>query len=118
MRGGTRRVLELRASVLFHTYVHVKSRSSGQGVVANRRDTTGYRCGLSLAPTRTTQLHFVHVCVEQDTSSLAACRGRSATAQPQEAIGGDTALECARRVGASHGDSAWARAARASGGFR
>src|SRR5262245_4761625 len=36
----------------------MKPRISGQGVVANPRDTTRYRCGLRLALTRNTQFHL------------------------------------------------------------
>src|SRR5262245_20268362 len=45
-------------SVLSRKYLYMKSRISGQGVVANPRDTTRYRCGLRLALTRNSQFHL------------------------------------------------------------
>src|SRR5215831_12671498 len=45
-------------SVLSRKYLHMKSCISGQGVVANPRDTTWYRCGLRLARTRKTQFQL------------------------------------------------------------
>src|SRR5262245_36451143 len=50
--------VEHRTSVLSRKYLYMKSRISGEGVVANPRDTTRYRCGLRLALTRNTQFRL------------------------------------------------------------
>ena len=54
-------------SAVFDTMRHTKPRLCRRGVVANPRDTFGYRCGLRLALARNASISFVGVFVKQGT---------------------------------------------------
>jgi hypothetical protein len=91
------------ASGLRPRYLYIKPRHSRRGVVANPRDTTGYRCGSRLA---TTQMAQSYLCSYLGRRPLAARRKgrtpglldrRSSDALRHQVAGAGTVSLCGRR---------------------